>query len=488
MRGTKIYINKDDIKDRIKACWLCKNIGGTIGAPYENTTEMLDVKGFSSEKGTMLPNDDLDLQLVWLNAIERHGPYNLSSKVLAEYWMELITPHWNEYGICKANLRNGISPYLAGEINNSKWKNSNGAWIRSEIWACLCPGFPQLAVKYAYMDAVIDHGKGEGTYAAMFTAAMESIAFRNNSISEIIEEALTYIPSDCMVAHSVRYVIDECAKKTDWKIIRNKLVEMDKKIGGWFMAPSNIGYVILGLLYGEEDLKKSILCAVNCGDDTDCTAATVGAFLGILKGSVVIPSDWAKYIGEKIVTIAIDNSFTDIPKDVNELTERTFRMLPVVLKANRIDIDFTEEQSDFSAFSDYEKWCNVPQILQNMSPYTCDIVNFDAGVCIAELEKEPFAEANVEIKGHIKVAMNFVSTYVYHIRPICPEGWIVNVPQNIFLGPGYVTHINEPDKYFCYDFSIVPNENINNFDRVIFEITAFGRATAFYVSIPVLGK
>lgn len=43
--------------------------------------------------------------------------------------------------------------------------------------ACLAPACPDIAVKYAYEDAVIDHGCGEGTIAAIFIAAIESAAF-----------------------------------------------------------------------------------------------------------------------------------------------------------------------------------------------------------------------------------------------------------------------------------------------------------------------
>lgn len=45
-------------------------MGGTIGAPYEGKREVLDIKGFATKKGEVLPNDDLDLQLVWLHAVE----------------------------------------------------------------------------------------------------------------------------------------------------------------------------------------------------------------------------------------------------------------------------------------------------------------------------------------------------------------------------------------------------------------------------------
>ena len=48
-------------------------------------------------------------------------------------------------------------------------------------------------------------------------------------------------------------------------------------------APQNIAFTILGWLYGE-DFGDAILKAVNCGYDTDCTGATLGAILGIIGG------------------------------------------------------------------------------------------------------------------------------------------------------------------------------------------------------------
>ena len=203
-----IKLNKKELEDKIYACWLGKNIGGTMGAPYEGCLEMLDIQGYASEKGEPLPNDDLDLQLVWLRAMQHVGAAALNANILAEYWMTYITPHWNEYGIGKSNIRQGMLAPMCGEVNNNVWKHSNGAWIRSEIWACLAPGFPNIALKYAIMDASIDHGHGEGTYAEIFTASLESMAFVENDIRKLIDMALSYIPTDCQVAQCVRKVIE----------------------------------------------------------------------------------------------------------------------------------------------------------------------------------------------------------------------------------------------------------------------------------------
>lgn len=82
-----LVFNKNTIKDKIYACWLGKNIGGTMGTPFEGRTELNDIQGFSTPENVVLANDDLDLQLVWLRAIEDYGPYSLNEQILGEYWI-----------------------------------------------------------------------------------------------------------------------------------------------------------------------------------------------------------------------------------------------------------------------------------------------------------------------------------------------------------------------------------------------------------------
>ena len=133
-------INIEEFRDKVLGCWTGKNIGGTLGAPMEGKREMTDVSFYVQELGgNPAPNDDLDLQLVWLRAIEDNGLYRVDERILGEYWLRFITGPWNEYGIGKFNMINGLFPPLSGLCNNGQWKNSNGAWIRSEVWACLSP-------------------------------------------------------------------------------------------------------------------------------------------------------------------------------------------------------------------------------------------------------------------------------------------------------------------------------------------------------------
>ena len=45
-----LKFNKKEYLDKLHACWIGKNIGGTMGGPFEGNQEMLNVTGFTTEK------------------------------------------------------------------------------------------------------------------------------------------------------------------------------------------------------------------------------------------------------------------------------------------------------------------------------------------------------------------------------------------------------------------------------------------------------
>lgn len=348
-----MYISEKELKNKILGCWFGKNVGGTLGAPYEWKRQVNNVTFYhDAVHGSPLPNDDLDIQLLWLIAMEQKG-IDLSAETLAHFWEVFVTPHWAEYGIAKSNLKLGLIPPLSGAYRNL-YKDSCGSYIRSEIWACMAPGTPALAARYMMRDSQIDHGGNtEGTYAAVFIAAMESAAFVESDISRLIDIGLSYIPADCDVANVVRLVRAEHAAGKDFKQARHavlaayrgepftyfdasgkmvKLVSDDDRKAGFdtgrkgFDVVDNIGMLMIGLLYGGGDFGQSMLYAVNCGEDTDCTSATIGSLFGIIMGYDALPEKWKKPIGTGIVTVCLNHGELEhlIPADVFELTERTY--------------------------------------------------------------------------------------------------------------------------------------------------------------------
>ena len=357
-------MNQRILRDKILGCFNGKNVGGTLGAPLEGKNGFFDIEYFIQPniEGNPMPNDDLDLQISSLNAVRRFGK-NVNSEILAEYYNIFVNPSWAEYGVGKSNLRRGIPTPISGYHANA-YKDSCGSFIRSEIWACLCPGHPELATRYAYFDSSIDHAD-EGMYGEVFWTAMQSSAFIESNIRKLIDIGLSYIPKESALYKGVKLVIDCYESGKSYEVARDiifkevpgafsyqhtklkdiKLTEYKPAPAG-FDAPQNIAIAIMGMLYGEGDFGKSMLLAVNCGEDADCTAGSLGATLGIILGNSNLPEKWIKPINDVIVTATLNtldytmtmNTPFFLPKSTQELSDEIIRCIPKMLNANMYDI------------------------------------------------------------------------------------------------------------------------------------------------------
>lgn len=480
-----LKLNKNTYLDKLHACWLGKNIGGTMGAPYEGSHNSLDIQGFATPSGEPLPNDDLDLQLVWLAALENVTPFNFDVNVLAEYWLDWIPPHCNEYGTCKTNLRLGLLPPMSGEVDNERWKTSNGAWIRSEIWASLAPGVPDVAVKYAAMDAMVDHGVAEGSYAEVFTAALQSYAYIESDIRKVIDAALAKIPADSMTAKTISLVIDCFEKGIPYRETREKVVEMNKELG-WFQAPGNLGFTVIGLLYGKGDFKNSLIYAINCGDDTDCTAATVGATLGILGGTATIPDELKAHVGDRIITAFISGMYSHrMPKTCEELTNHVYAMVPSVMKANGVSFTFTDDETDYPE-SDTKAFNRLTAAnVFDRLPYSYDITCYRPFTIRVSLDDTPRISEGEERRVTLRFAYkpNIRESRKLQLRLILPETWTVGKYNRTFQLL-YPQPIHDLYGITETSFTVTAGEKIDAVNRVYAEITS--PTLPYPVMIPII--
>jgi ADP-ribosylglycohydrolase len=462
-----------------------------MGAPYERCREILDVKGFATDPGKVLPNDDLDLQLVWLLAVEKLGARAINTALLGEFWLSYIVPHWNEYGIGKTNLERGLMSPLSGDYQND-WQNSNGAWIRTEIWACLAPGAPDIAAKYAIADAQVDHGSGEGTFAAVFVAAMQSAAFVVKDLRKCIDVGLAVIPTECRMADSVRMVL-KCYDEGKTAIeTRNIILERNMDIGdGWFESPSNVSYAIIGLLWGNGDFKKSMITAINCGDDTDCTAATVGATMGILGGRAIIPEDWQAHIGDDIITIAVNRAFVgrSVPSTCTELSERVIRQAPHLLFENSADVEIVSDEDKIpeNIFEEISKTDRYSSIIEKVKPNSAI---FESAFVTAILSYD--GEPDIAPMGEKKIKITFRNnTLTYDYRRY-------NLEFRWWLPDGFTVEGGRQGMRLCYenthisgdldlDVMIRAGERVESVNRCVLEVTAVGRSIPMYIPIVLLG-
>lgn len=361
-------MDRELYRKKVYGCWMGKNVGGTLGMPMEWERAANSVSYYTHEnQGKPLANDDLDIQILWMIALEEKG-LHIDSKVLGEYFNEFMIFTHAEYGTAKANLRAGLQPPVTGTFNNA-FKDSCGAYIRSEIWACIFPGYPRLAARYALEDAMVDHGNGEGVYAEVFIAAMESAAFYETDIRKLIEIGLSYIPETCAVAKCIRVAAAAYDSNISWQESRELIMReyvghlewhgiavedaekgYDQGAMGWDV-PSNIMIIIFSLLYGEGDFERSICTAVHYGEDTDCTAGTIAAMFGIMYGTDCMDEKWLKPIGNSIVTVSLDPFRLEkkIPHTIDEMTERVEKICLLAEKEFGLKWEEEEKPEEYMA-------------------------------------------------------------------------------------------------------------------------------------------
>lgn len=308
-------------RDRVMGCWLGKAVGGTLGMPFEGQDGPLDIEFYTPVPTEMLPNDDLDLQVLWACILDQMSDVRVDRHVLAQAWRDKCEFPWDEYGVAKRNIAEGLTPPQTGSFDN--WfTRGMGAAIRSEIWACLAPGDPALAAKYAYEDACVDHA-GEGIWAEVFFAALESAAFAEFDPDTLLNQAEAALPAGSEIRHAVQDTRLWWNELGDWQAVRERILA---RYGheNFTDVVMNVAFTVLGWLAGAGDFSRTICIANNCGKDTDCTAATAGSLMGILNPGG-IPDRWLAPIGRDLVLSPEIVSITP-PATLDGLTDLVLRL------------------------------------------------------------------------------------------------------------------------------------------------------------------
>lgn len=506
-----MQMNFETYKDKVLGCFMGKNIGGTLGGPFEGRRGIFDVDFYTHDiTGEPLPNDDLDLQLAWLCAAEKFGK-GVNASILGEYWNTYIMPNWSEYGAGKNNLRAGIVPPLSGYVNNI-YRDSCGAFIRSEIWACLCPGQPAKAARYAYEDAIVDHS-GEGVYGEVFCAALESAAFVESDAFKLIDIALSYIPKDCATARGINIVLNCYKNGEDWKKARQKALTEVPGSFCWgkpgltegnevpmgalgFDAPGNVALTVLAFLYGEGDIGKSVCHAVNCGEDADCSAATVGSILGIINGLSNIPEKWVAPIGRGIVTICLNvgDKDTNFPRTIDEMAERILRLAPTFLGSESCDlfydgpgylVNLPEADALYAgdvgrngfARHDFKDELYLDPFCVRSEGVLFDSV-FDYG-------GEPFVEEGAAKNFVLTIDNNVFAQQWLNIKWHLPEEWEIS-PGRERSVPLEQFHSN--DGRISLKYEVIPREMTKACYDLVIEISSNARHTKAFIPVVLYAK
>ncbi len=321
--------------DKVLAGWIGKSLGGIIGAPYECHKQFNFVSEDKLWPAVLYPNDDLDIQVVWLEALQQIGIAPTSDQ-LADFWHKHCFYVCCEYGIFIDNLEHGIHPPLSGVWRNDFLQASEGCPIRSEIWGFIAPGNPRLAMEYAARDGVLDHGT-TSIELEQFLSAAASLAFFAKDPVELLEKTCAIVPAGnagARLFHDVRAICESNPAPLDvWRKLVRRFGSRDST-----RAQLNNAFAFMALLLGGNDFKETMRLCIQTGWDCDCSAATAGALWGVLHGSSAFPADWLERMGKNLVCACeIPHKNASLADFARETTELGIEVAAVLNREIRIE-------------------------------------------------------------------------------------------------------------------------------------------------------
>lgn len=302
-------ISVEEYRSKMKAGWLGQMAGVGMGAPTEFKFNGMiipedKVPTWDEKMINQQWQDDIYVEMTFLKTLEDYG-FDVSIRQAgidfanSEYQLW----HANKYG--RENLRAGIAPPFSGHPKYNDHADDIDYQIEADYSGLIAPGMPQT---------VIDLGEkfgrlmnyGDGLYGGQFVGAMYAEAFFETDIHKIIQAGLVTIPSESQYAEAVRDVINWHKENPSdwqktWQLIEDKynlnpeyrkFSCSDKKADFNIDAKINGAYIVMGLLYGEGDLDKTIVVSMRCGQDSDCNPSNAVGILATSLGMENLPEQY----------------------------------------------------------------------------------------------------------------------------------------------------------------------------------------------------
>jgi len=466
-------------EEKVYAGVLGKLIGVYLGRPFEQWSherimeELGEINYYVNEQlnvPLVVTDDDITGTFTFLRALrENNYDPNISPKQIGQSWLNNLIENktvlwWGGRGhsaedTAYQNLKAGIEAPMSGSIetNGKVVAEQIGAQIFIDGWALVTPGDPEKAADLARRAGSVSHD-GEAIYGAQMVAAMESLAFVETDINKIIDESKKYIPNSSLIYKLIGELQNMRAGNNDWMQAREFQAETygyDKYLGGCHMIP-NHAIIILSLLFGDDDLQKTLMIVNTAGHDTDCNSGNVGCIMGIKNGLEGLRN------GPDYLTPIQDRMYCPTANGGETQTDALTEAYKVINTAKKMNKEETVEPKNGSRFhfempgsvqgwrSSFKNNKNISTIVQN-TEYESSIgkraleIKFDRvapGVCSEAVVDTFFPQELYELTGSARE--RFFQSYNFISCPLLYSG------QNIESEIIFKSNSQKPITVTCF--------------------------------------
>ena len=317
-------ISVEEYRDKMAGGWIGQMVGVGWGAPTEFKFNgiMIPEDKVPVWKPAMVnqyKQDDLYTEMTSLRSLELHG-FDVSIRQAGIDFANsgFIGAHANWHA--RRNLREGIAPPDSGHPQFNAHADDIDYQINADYSGLIAPGMPNVGIELGEKFGRLKN-YGDGLYGGQFVAGMYAEAFFEDNPKKLVEAGLACIPAGSQYAEAIRDVIQWHAespddwqaawKKIDAKYQRNKdyrrfscgnewtaTVTLDSGLN--IDAKINGAYIVMGLLYGEGNIEKTIVISMRCGADSDCNPSSAAGILCTAIGMKNLPPRFTSALDRSI--------------------------------------------------------------------------------------------------------------------------------------------------------------------------------------------
>ena len=299
-------LSLDEYRDKMQGAW----IGQMVGVEWGRSTEFKFREVIIPEKDVPVwkpelingafDNDDLYVEMTFLKTLEDYG-LDVSQRQAGIDFANSEYRLWCANLAGRLNLRKGIAPPDSSHPCYNRCPNDIDYQIEADYLGIIAPGCPQEVIRLGNVFGRLMNF-GDGVWAGQFVGAMYAEAFFTQDVNRLLDAGLKAIPAESDYAQMVRNVrIWHRENPADWTKTWEKIrAKYSKKFNPALKASNggidvrlNGAMIILGLLYGEGDLDKSMVISMRGGWDSDCNPSNVGGILMCACGAKALPAKYA---------------------------------------------------------------------------------------------------------------------------------------------------------------------------------------------------
>jgi hypothetical protein len=302
-------ISVDTYMDKVKAGWIGQMVGVGTGGPTEfnwkgEIIPEAKIPDWDPVMVNQFNQDDIYVEMTFLRTLEKYG-FDVSIRQAGIDFANSQYALWHANKAGRDNLRSGIAPPASGHPAYNSHADDIDYQIEADYAGLISPGMPDLAVQLGEVFGKLMN-YGDGLYGGQFVAGMYSEAFFEDDMEKIVRAGLKCIPRGSQYYECISDVLKWYRENPDnwektWGLINEKYnlnpdyrkfscsgtgdpFNIDAKLNG--------AYVVMGMLYGDGDIEKTIAISARCGQDSDCNPANSGGILFTTIGFKALPEEY----------------------------------------------------------------------------------------------------------------------------------------------------------------------------------------------------